>query len=342
MVTTFARHSVASRTVRRSVATRTVLNHPDMASFRHRTVRPPGQGRQGSLIDRYSQQLGTLLGWRNHELALMAANMRAEQAAEAARLSMLSAEAANQAKTVFLASMSHELRTPLNAIIGFSEMMLANLGDQSLLEAHREYLRDIHNSGRHLSAVVSDVLEYARITAGQIDLREGEVDLGLCIEESLSMVRQAYQPKAQTVEKRLADGLPHLRADGTKLRQVLVNLLSNAIKFTPTGGEIRIEGDVTPRGQLAIDIVDTGVGIAPQNMNRIMLPFGQADHGLSRRHEGAGLGLPISRALIEQHGGSLELESEVGVGTRVKVRLPADRVLPQRAWANAEPRTSVA
>ncbi len=262
--------------------------------------------------------------------------MRAEKAAEAARLSMLSAEAANQAKTVFLASMSHELRTPLNAIIGFSEMMLSSLGDESLLESHREYLRDIHNSGKHLSAVVSDVLEYARITAGQIDLREGEVHLDECVDESLSMVRQAFQYKSQTVEKHLSRDVPPVRADGTKLRQVMVNLLSNAIKFTAPGGKILIDAFVTPRGQLAIDVVDTGVGIAPQNMGRIMLPFGQADHGLNRRHGGAGLGLPISLALVEQHGGSLELDSEVGVGTRVKIRLPANRLLQRRQEAETD------
>ncbi len=272
----------------------------------------------------------------------MAANMRAEKAAEAARLSMLSAEAANQAKTVFLASMSHELRTPLNAIIGFSEMMLASLGDESLLDSHREYLRDIHNSGKHLSAVVSDVLEYARITAGQIDLREGEVRLDECVDESLSMVRQAFQHKSQTVEKHLSSDLPPLRADGTKLRQVMVNLLSNAIKFTAPGGKILIEAFVTPKGQLAIDVADTGVGIAPQNMSRIMLPFGQADHGLSRRHGGAGLGLPISLALVEQHGGSLELDSEVGIGTRVKIRLPANRLLPQEKETDADGQPSAA
>ncbi len=292
-----------------------------------RPVKPLRQGHKGALMARYSEQLGTLLGWRNRELALLAANMRAEQAAEAARLSMLSAEAANQAKTVFLASMSHELRTPLNAIIGFSEMMRADLGDEARLESHRGYVQDIHTAGMHLSALVTEVLEYARIAAGQVDLRESELDLGPCIDDSVSMVRHTLEEKALRLERDLSDDFPRLRADGTKLRQVLINLLSNATKFTAPGGRIAVEAFVAAEGELAIDVVDTGAGIAEADLARVMMPFGRGEGAGQGHYGGAGLGLPISRALIEQHGGSLALDSTLGVGTRVSIRLPAGRAV---------------
>ena len=277
-------------------------------------------------MTRYAEQLGTLLGWRNRELALMAANLRAEKAAEAARLSMLSAEAANQAKTVFLASMSHELRTPLNAIIGFSELLLANPGNEAVQEAYREYLRDIHAAGVHLSSLVTEVLEYARIAAGQIDLQESNVDIVRCVEDSLAMVRQSLLEKSLAVRMPLADGLPRVRADATKLRQVLVNLLSNAIAFTPAGGRISVDAFVTEAGELALDVVDNGVGIAPADLAKVMMPFGRAGES-DGQPGGAGLGLPISRAVIEQHGGRLDLDSTIGRGTQVRVRLPAGRVV---------------
>ena len=306
-----------------------------MASFR-RSHLASGAAAHGSLMARYAEQLGTLMGWRNREHALMAANLRAERATEAARLSMLSAEAANQAKTVFLASMSHELRTPLNAIIGFSEMMLANRGLQALPEPQRDYMRDIHASGLHLSDLVTEVLEYARIAAGQIDLRESDVALAGCIEDSLTLVRQAIDDKRLAVEARSAADLPRVRADATKLRQVLVNLLTNAATFTEPGGTITVEAFVTADGEPAIDVIDTGVGISADDLAKVMMPFGRVGNTAGGRGGGPGLGLPISRAVVEQHGGRLDLESAVGRGTRARVRLPARRLVPTAPPAGAE------
>lgn len=237
------------------------------------------------------------------------------------------AEAASQAKSRFLAAMSHELRTPLNAIIGFSEMMRADLGDEARLESHRGYVQDIHTAGMHLSALVTEVLEYARIAAGQVDLRESELDLGPCIDDSVSMVRHTLEEKALRLERDLSDDFPRLRADGTKLRQVLINLLSNATKFTAPGGRIAVEAFVAAEGELAIDVVDTGAGIAEADLARVMMPFGRGEGAGQGHYGGAGLGLPISRALIEQHGGSLALDSTLGVGTRVSIRLPAGRAV---------------
>ena len=241
------------------------------------------------------------------------------------------AEQANTAKSQFLASMSHELRTPLNAILGFSEI----IRDESLgrieIPKYREYADDIHQSGLHLLNVVNDVLDMAKIEAGKIELHDQEIVIGESIERSIKFVATLAATADIALEMQVPAGLPLVRADDVKLQQVLLNLLSNAVKFTPGGGRIRVDVAADWRHGLTITVADNGIGIAPDDISRVLQPFGQADSGFARKYNGTGLGLPLARSIIELHGGELTLDSAVGVGTTVRLRLPADRLIADAA-----------
>lgn len=250
-----------------------------------------------------------------------------QKAAEAAlRRAADEAEAASRAKSQFLATMSHELRTPLNAVIGFSEALAHDSvrADPARIE---EYAAAINEAGRHLLALINDILDVARIEAGRLDLAEDTVDLARVAEAAARLL----EPAARTAQVALGLGfrhaLPPVRGDERRLRQVLLNLLSNAVKFTRPGGAVRIEGDTLEDGGIELRVVDTGIGIAKADLERIFQPFTQVDSSLTRRYPGSGLGLFLSRALIVAHGGTLHLESEPGRGTTAVLRLPAERVL---------------
>jgi signal transduction histidine kinase len=236
------------------------------------------------------------------------------------------AEAANRAKSEFLANMSHELRTPLNAIIGFSEIIL---GDRAaaMPAVHQEYVRDIRDSGAHLLEVINDILDTARIEAGRFALDEQRVALGEVVAASLLFARERAGTAGieLCVEAGMRDIVLH--ADARALRQMLINLLSNAVKFTGRGGRVAVAWRLGTTGDLLLAVADTGIGIAPDDVARVLEPFGQVDSGLARRHEGTGLGLPLVRSLAELHGGGIVLDSAPGVGTTVTIRLPASRVL---------------
>jgi signal transduction histidine kinase len=241
-------------------------------------------------------------------------------------------ERANRAKSEFLANMSHELRTPLNAIIGFSELMAKQTLGPIGNELYVDYLRDIYNSGEHLLGIINDVLDMARFEAGRLQLHESEVDLCDVVERSVRMVNGRAEEQDISISAELPDSLPWLLGDTVKLQQVIVNLLSNAVKFTPPNGRICVSGDWSDDG-IIIAVRDTGVGIPRDKLDEVLEPFKQVDSGLARRHDGAGLGLPLSKSLIELHGGTFTIDSDLGKGTTVTIELPAARLLERgNSW----------
>jgi signal transduction histidine kinase len=230
------------------------------------------------------------------------------------------AEAANLAKSQFLANMSHELRTPLNAIIGFSDMMKQQIFGR-LERKYLEYAEYINGSGRHLLSIVSAILDLSKIEAGNHELRRTPCSIPEVVDFALSVVRERGVKKGVGIAVRL-EYIPVVEIDELAIRQVLINLVSNSIKFTPAGGEIAIRGYRDGAGGVRLEVSDTGIGIAPENLQRIFEPFWQAESPMSRTQEGAGLGLAICRHLVELHGGRLSAESRPGEGTTMSLWLP--------------------
>ncbi len=239
------------------------------------------------------------------------------------------AESANRAKTDFLATMSHELRTPLNAILGFSEIIQTEtLGPMGSLK-YREYASHIFESGRLLLDLINDILDLSKVESGMGDLHEEHIEVASLARSVWSLIQHRAQLQGVALTLELPEELPALSADLRKMKQILVNLLSNAIKFTKRGGWVALKVRCSAGSGYVFQVVDTGIGIAPRDIPKALSQFGQVDSGLSRQHEGTGLGLPLAKALVELHGGSLGLESAVGFGTTVTVRLPAGRVVGQ-------------
>jgi signal transduction histidine kinase len=242
------------------------------------------------------------------------------------------ASAANDAKSAFLAAMSHELRTPLNAVIGFSDLILTEPFGALGNARYKAYLSDIRNSGSHLLDIINDVLDLSRLDAGQENLSEEEIDIDNLMESALRMVRPQADSSRLRVSVKMEADLPCVLVDARRIRQVLLNVLSNAVKFTPENGDVHINVDAANSG-LRIRIADTGIGIAREDMRRVFERFGQVDSSLARKYEGTGLGLPLARQLTELHGGTLTLESELGVGTTVTIVLPLFRLVAPKSAA---------
>jgi signal transduction histidine kinase len=240
---------------------------------------------------------------------------------ESLRRATREAEAANASKTRFLANMSHELRTPLNAIIGFSEIisgqLFGNLGNARYLD----YSQDILRSGRHLLAVINDVLDLSKSEAGKMVLAAREIDMGDVLKDCVAMVREQCSAAGLTLTVAGMDQKLPMIGDAAKLRQIFLNLLSNAIKFTDKGGSITLSA-VSAAGSVAVTVADTGIGMDPQDVEIAFQPFGQVDNRLERRYEGTGLGLPLTRALVDLHKGAIAIDSARGRGTRVTVSFP--------------------
>jgi signal transduction histidine kinase len=249
----------------------------------------------------------------------------------AANALVVEADKANRAKSEFLANMSHELRTPLNAIIGFSDVLRKELFGPMANERYADYIRDINDSGNHLLEIINDVLDLAKAEAGKLSLQEEEIDIVRCVNDATRMCRGRAVTAGVTLSVQSGDDFIFAMVDERSVRQIVLNLLTNAIKFTLPGGCVTISVSASPANGISIEVQDTGIGIAPDDIARVLRPFEQVETVLSREHGGTGLGLPLTAKLTELHGGKLSIESEIDHGTRVVVKLPAERLRPQPA-----------
>ena len=240
------------------------------------------------------------------------------------------ATASSKAKGDFLALMSHELRTPLNAIIGFSEVLGSELFGPLGHARYKEYARDVHGAGKHLLALINDILDLSKAEAGKFELCDEEIVAADLLVECLRLMRGRAEEAGLRLEQQLAPGLPNLVVDRLRLKQILLNLLSNAIKFTPAGGAVTLAADHTDSGIFRICVRDTGIGMAPEAIPAALEPFRQIASPLSRTQEGTGLGLALVKSLIECHGGKLELDSVVNQGTTARLIIPAVRCISKR------------
>lgn len=243
-----------------------------------------------------------------------------ELAAQAA-----SAEAENQNKSQFLANISHELRTPLNAIIGFSEIIKNEVLGPLENQQYKDYIRDIHQSGVHLLSLINDILDYSKAEAGKLDLNLEDVDITKLIVTSMRLV----STRAEQAQVKLIQEIPKdhyiIKTDAKKFKQIMLNLLSNAVKFTPPAGQVKVTlWQNVVDGSVSIEVKDSGIGIAPKDISRALAPFGQVDSALSRKYEGTGLGLPLTKKFVEIMGGTFQIQSEENVGTVITFSLPAE------------------
>jgi len=255
------------------------------------------------------------------------------QAEEALHRGKEAAEAASAAKSQFLATMSHELRTPLNAVIGYSEALAREATDRLAAEREgdfakraAEFASTINQAGHDLLTFINNILDVARIESGRFDLASDRIEvtnlINVCVRQASAEARAAEV----SIWVDIAKDLPVLHGDERRLRQVLSHILSNAVAFTSPGGAVRVEASMSKEGDLRIRVVDTGIGIAAGDQERVFEPFVQLDNSLSRRGRGAGLGLYVARALMAAHGGEIVLTSAPGQGTTITLRLPASRL----------------
>jgi len=237
------------------------------------------------------------------------------------------AEAANTAKGEFLASMSHELRTPLNAIIGFSDAIRKEVLGPPPQPKYTEYIDDIHHSGTHLLELINDVLDMSAIDAGKMELHEDLLDIADIVNTSVRLIKPRAEKRHVHIDVSFPSPMPGLRGDERRLRQILLNLLSNAVKFSHEGEKITVSVDINATGAMAIAVADRGIGMDEDEITMALSRFGQVDNIQNRKLEGTGLGLPLTKALAELHGGWLEIESQKGDGTTFRTILPKNRIV---------------
>ena len=237
------------------------------------------------------------------------------------------AELASRSKSEFLANISHELRTPLNAVIGYSDALKREIFGRLANEKQVDYLESIHASGNHLLSLIEDILDVSAIEAGKLELISEKIGLSSILAAVATMVGIRADTGGVSIINSVGPSLPKIYADQRRVKQIITNLLSNAVKFTPPGGTVTITGEITNMGELAIAITDTGVGMSQMDIKLALETFGRVNSSKQNLGvEGTGLGLPLVKGLIEMHGGRLEIESEVNVGTTGRIVFPKDRV----------------
>jgi len=256
-----------------------------------------------------------------------AARAEAEAVRAEAEAARDEAEAANRSKSDFLAVMSHELRTPLNSILGFSEIIKDQLFGPIGTPRYADYAADIMESGEHLLGVINDILDLSKIEAGHMELNEEPVDLLTVMQDATNLVQERAAAKGILLKISLPHDLPMIRADGRLIRQMLINLLANAVEHTLKGGWIAVTAERGDKGGIAVAVADNGVGIAPEDLPRVVKPFHTKSEQISGKSRGTGLGLPLVKSLIERHGGEFHIESTPGTGTMVVLTFPASRVI---------------
>ncbi len=237
------------------------------------------------------------------------------------------AETANISKSRFLATMSHELRTPLNAILGFSEVMKSEILGPHSSPKYAEYASDIHSSGEHLLNLINEILDLSRVEAGELELNEDAINLVGVVEDCVRLVELRATERGVSLVGQFEPQMPKLWSDERAVRQIALNLLSNAIKFTPNGGTITISVGWTEGGGQYLGVRDTGVGIPEEEIPQVLTSFGQGSHAQKIAEQGAGLGLPIVIGLVELHGGTFDIQSELREGTEIIITFPRKRVM---------------
>jgi two-component system cell cycle sensor histidine kinase PleC len=268
-----------------------------------------GPGKQPSLMAEYS--------------LLLADSVLRQKAWLAEHAAQIETHLASKVKSEFIANMSHELRTPLNTVIGFAKMLGAHQ-ERPLADAEVvEYADLIRDAATHLLAVINDILDISKMQSGTYALDAREVELDEILQVALASFRPAAVEVGVTLESRFDAGLPTVKGDPAKLRQVFGNLISNALKFTAPGGTVTIEACAGAGGGASVSVRDTGLGMTNEEITVALTPFGQVDASHSRWREGTGLGLPIAKALVQLHGGHLEIRSAKSLGTEVTVMLPS-------------------
>lgn len=269
--------------------------------------------KEGSLMSEYSDSFGQAVTRMKQTMALNA--------------SRVEAELASKAKSEFIANMSHELRTPLNAIIGFSDMLTKlQIYDPERVNQYAGY---INQAAEHLLALINGILDVSKIQAGKLTVDKESVEIAPIIESCVLIIEAKAKEKDVAVTADIHPNTGDLHADPLRLKQILINILGNAVKFTPPRGRVQLIAEPAGSGFVRISITDTGRGLDPAEVDIALRPFGQVDAGFNKRHEGTGLGLPISVALANLHGGSLTIDSEKGRGTRVNILLPSYPPAPQ-------------
>ncbi len=270
---------------------------------------------------------GRYLGIGTALSMLQVSMVRSKQHSEELERARITAETANRTKSVFLANMSHELRTPLNAIIGFTDFMGSEALGRIEPRQYADYIKDVNESGKHLLNVINAILDMSKVEANRLDLLEDYVDPEQVVSAVCKMMESVADKKNLEIQIDCCHTLPDIFVDGQILRQILLNLLSNAVKFSGDSAIIKVQVSLLKDGSMCFSVIDKGIGIAAEDMSKVMEPFGQVDGYLSRQVEGTGLGLPLCKALTEAHGGILQLTSEPGQGTRANVILPPSRVV---------------